>query len=352
MVKLSLKEYSDRIVVKRKLAWGEVISEREIQIIWKSIIPGLAKAETSGKKIVYDMPACVLLSTYLAKGITIEDFYKVILKCVNIVDEIEKAGLNINNLVFNQRLVGINPKTGEMKFVYQPVINRDVSTSVYAFINDISYSTVCTTKEDNGKLVRFKEFVRNMEGYSGKKIEEYISREEYYTADNFRRKEHAESGNTETFKLMENFDDYENDCENDYEDSYDDFRRPMPLAGDDRTILLFDDYDDRTVVLNESEIPKNPYLIKISTNEKIQINKQVFKIGKERKSVDYCVKNNGAVSRHHADIIEENHNYYIKDLHSTNCTYINRMEIAPGQLKKLNNGDVIMLANEIFEFYF
>lgn len=47
----------------------------------------------------------------------------------------------------------------------------------------------------------------------------------------------------------------------------------------------------------------SPNLIRVKTNEKIIINKPVFRIGKEKSYVDYFVSDNTAVSRSHANIV-------------------------------------------------
>ena len=93
------------------------------------------------------------------------------------------------------------------------------------------------------------------------------------------------------------------------------------------------------------------YLYRTQTDEKIALNKPVFRIGKERSYVDYFVSNNGAVSRSHADIITRGSRFYIRDLNSKNRTFINGNAVAPEYETELNDGDNIRLANEEFVFH-
>ena len=108
-----------------------------------------------------------------------------------------------------------------------------------------------------------------------------------------------------------------------------------------------------TVMLNESEIQQAslPFLIRIKNNEKIPLNKPVFRIGKERSYVDYFVGDNPAVSRSHANIINRDGRYFITDTNSTNHTYVNGIMIQSNVEVELTQGAGIRLGNEEFEFH-
>lgn len=93
-----------------------------------------------------------------------------------------------------------------------------------------------------------------------------------------------------------------------------------------------------------------PSLLRITTQEKISVNKPVFRLGKERSYVDYFVTNNVAVSRSHADLITRGERCFVKDLNSKNHTYINGALIAPQQEVELHDGDRLKLGNEEFVF--
>lgn len=90
-------------------------------------------------------------------------------------------------------------------------------------------------------------------------------------------------------------------------------------------------------------------LLRKSNNERININKPEFIIGKERRRVDYCIDNNSSVSRTHAKIRVRSGKCYICDLGSTNCTYVNGSRISSNQEVELNKGDKIKISDEEFE---
>lgn len=91
-------------------------------------------------------------------------------------------------------------------------------------------------------------------------------------------------------------------------------------------------------------------LVRVSTKERININKPEFVIGKERRRVDYCISDNNSISRTHAKIKARAGKFYIADLGSTNCTYVNGNKLSPNQEIALNNGDKIKISDEEFEF--
>lgn len=98
------------------------------------------------------------------------------------------------------------------------------------------------------------------------------------------------------------------------------------------------------------KVQLHPHLIRAKNNEQIDINKPVFRIGKERSYVDYFIGDNTAVSRSHANIISRDGDFFIVDTNSTNHTYVNGGMILSNSETKLSHGTKIRLANEEFEF--
>lgn len=120
------------------------------------------------------------------------------------------------------------------------------------------------------------------------------------------------------------------------------------------TILITPDDDPKTVLMDDmlKGSEKRPYLIRIANGQKMFIEKDILKIGKESSYVDFYIGNNPSISRSHADIVLNNGNYYIVDNNSTNHTYINGQMIQGGKLVMLQENTKIRLSNEEFEFHF
>lgn len=107
-----------------------------------------------------------------------------------------------------------------------------------------------------------------------------------------------------------------------------------------------------TTVLGAATAPVmlKPYLIRAKNNEKIPLNKPVFRIGKERSYVDYFIGDNTAISRSHANIVNHNGEFFVVDTNSTNHTYVNGTMIQSNVETPLSNGARLRFANEEFEF--
>ena len=93
-----------------------------------------------------------------------------------------------------------------------------------------------------------------------------------------------------------------------------------------------------------------PTLTRRSTGITVNIDRPVFKIGKERDRVDLCVTENRTVSRVHATIYTRDGSCFIEDNNSTNKTYINGTPLLPEREIKLKSGDVLTFSNEDFDF--
>lgn len=107
-----------------------------------------------------------------------------------------------------------------------------------------------------------------------------------------------------------------------------------------------------TTVLDMSPVAQDvkPHLIRAKNNEKILLDKPVFRIGKEKSYVDYFIGDNTAISRSHANIISRNGEYFVVDTNSTNHTYVNGGMLQSNVETKISHGTKIRLANEDFEF--
>lgn len=119
------------------------------------------------------------------------------------------------------------------------------------------------------------------------------------------------------------------------------------------TVLNAATFGETTVLdagMVQQEVKIQPYLIRAKNNERIELNKPVFRIGKEKSYVDYFISDNTAISRSHANVISRDGEYFVVDTNSTNHTYVNGMMIQSNVETKIADGVKIRLANEEFEF--
>ena len=122
--------------------------------------------------------------------------------------------------------------------------------------------------------------------------------------------------------------------------------------GYSETMVLGDEVPETSILVEDGAAASKPkpYLVRLNTGERVTIDKEIFKIGKDKSYVDYCVADNKYVGRSHANIIHRGDQYFIIDNNSTNHSYVNGTMLKSNDEVALNHEDKIRLANEDFVF--
>ena len=371
MSKLKVKFKNSQITVKSKLSKDEQINAREVEILNSKIIRGIMKPTVEGeKKLSYLSPGGIKLEAYLKKGITKNDFFLVIAQILEAVKSIGRNSFNINNLILNMKYVFVNEMTHELHFVYQPIYSSAISSDLAPFLYDVAYSVTLALNEDYKCVNNFIAYLKGLQAVSVINIEKYLLDVYPQIYKQVKRQKYGQSEYLGSFKNGKDI----------YYDM-DKRRKPAPDYDDPTSLLNEGDLDDPTSLLNEGDLddPTSlldedeatslliddeatsllsegpqityPYLIRKSSFDRTDINKPVFRIGKERSYVDCFVANNNAISRIHADIITKNNSFFVKDENSTNGTYVNGNRLSPKEEVQVFDGDIITFANEEFEFH-
>ena len=317
------------VTIKSKLSLGEQINEREINVFERQLFRGCFRPRQEGKKIIiYTAPDVIELGAYLKNGLEEDVFYQIIAQTVEMTKRIEMNGLYLHNLMLQPELVYISERTKELFFVYQPIISRTTSGNVYAFLGDITQLAIKNSKEEKEFLKAFEKFLNDTQNYKIEDIEKYI-RKMYPQV--FRKIVTADAGKSGFIT---------NDRAS-YENHY---HREEDEEG---TTLLVEDEEEGTTLLQQEAFP---IFERKNTGESVEINKNIFTIGKENES-DFIVSNNKAISRRHAVIEKINGNYYLTDKKSTNHTYLNGEILEPERAYVLSDNDNIRIADEEFIFF-
>lgn len=82
---------------------------------------------------------------------------------------------------------------------------------------------------------------------------------------------------------------------------------------------------------------------------KIRVQKDHFVIGKVGGAVDAGIDFNKMISRVHCCVDRSGNQFTITDLGSTNGTFLNGNRLSPNQPQAMKNGDILRLANSIFQ---
>lgn len=356
MAKFRTKKRDCNLIINVRLTRKEKLNEAEFVFFSNKRIKGVYQAKKKkGKRIQYRGPIGISLYEKLKKPISENDFFTLLSATVEFTKEIKKNALAANKIIWDLHHVYINEKTKELRFIYLPldIAKEGADEKIFGFLENIIYSIVPEEGEDSEYISKITQYIHNQTTYDPEKIEEYILKENKKLAD-IKKRENKKSG-------------FITDKPKDYYEHYGD---DTSLLDDDATGLLnelsytserFDQYDDEatgllsdeedTSLLSETKIDDCPKLYRVITAEIININRKVFRVGKERGCCDYYVDNNEAVSRNHADIIVRDHRYFVIDLNSKNRTYINDKIIPVRQEVELCDGDRLKLANEEFVFY-
>ncbi len=101
---------------------------------------------------------------------------------------------------------------------------------------------------------------------------------------------------------------------------------------------------------SETGTPANAYLLSKPGGEKISVTKDRFIIGSQSGAADYVIFGQKSVSRRHAEITVQNGGFYIRDLNSTNHTYVNGQMVEKNTRKRIRNADTIRFANIEYTF--
>lgn len=113
-------------------------------------------------------------------------------------------------------------------------------------------------------------------------------------------------------------------------------RRKEPLYSEEKTTFL-------------GANDKNPILKNLSTGDVYEVTSNPFTIGKSQTC--NLVIADKVVSRHHAEVVQYGDKYFIKDLSSTNGTFINGNKLMADTDVELKDGQEIIFANKKFIYH-
>ncbi len=363
MPKYKIKKKECQLIVNVKLLSGERINDIEFNAFSRKYIRGFLKGNCIrkfGKNLVeYTGPIGISLHEYLKKPLEKKDFLFMIEQIVDMNQKLDSNALRKDCVIWDINYVFINEATRELQFIYLPLEQKPERANVQEMIDRILYSVSPAQEQNKNYISEFAYFLNGMDQFDLNKIEYFVMKEDSSVVKTIKKHAAGQSGYI-TDKRSEYLSHYREEEDDEKTGLLEDDEATGLLKDEEATGLLLEEDDNETTLLSQEEEtgllveetrPHYPYLIRESNGERIEINKQVFRIGKERSYVDYFVMNNNAVSRSHADIITRGNQYFVKDLNSKNRTFINTRAIPVEQEMELLDADRLCLANEEFTFY-
>ena len=338
-----------QLVVKARMSLGESLDENSLEQFQRARLRGFM-APTSIKRTTVEYVGPIGISLYerMMNPIGKWEFLFIMEQIVAAVQNLAKNKLLANRMVLDLQNVYINEVTKEIQFLYIPTSRDMVPGRLQKLFEDIIYSAKPGEEKDQDFVARFAYFYKGMSALDMDKLEKFIQKEEpgvvSLVCRQWKGRKHLK-GKTEHYSGSDS-DEYDTDLLDEDEDEYD--TDLLSEDGDSTTLLSEDNDEDATGLLVECE--HYPTLLRVGTEETISIDQAVFRLGKERNCVDYCVTGNTAVSRRHMDMIMRGQEHFVKDLGSKNHTYLNGEMLEPQIEVPIRDGDRLKLADEEFVF--
>ena len=356
-MKLKIKAKALQLTVKVKLPSGVTVNEQDLNAFCRKPIRGFMKPNLVKPNVIeYTGPAGFPLQARMREPISKYDFFLIVEQIVETAQTIQRNGLPMDRVLWNLDSTFINRSTKELRFLYLPLSQGpNADSDILAMIQNLIYAAKPFPNDNTDFVSKFSYFMHSVERFDAPKIEAFVQKFERGAYQTVKANNPGDSSFL-TDKRGDYYDHYKN------RNGQDDEATGLLAEddGDEATGLLNDPDDEATGLLVDDSPgghmryeapPHYPTLLRLSTQETVQISKKVFRLGRERGSTDYCVTGNNIISRSHADIVVRGNRCFVTDLNSANKTYINDQILAPQTETELFDGDCLRLGNEEFIFH-
>lgn len=409
-MKLTIETRDVNTFLTANLGEQDAIDEFDFGMIKNNTIQGLIPAmylEIDGtRKFKYNITSTISLKRFLAGEISRKTFLNLLRSFQKSFAEQQEYMMKQEYVLLDYEHVFINPAKEQVCLVCIPVTSIEKEQNLGSFFKDLLFHAKYRKNEDNtyvAELINFlstgkgfslecfggilDEMIMKSQGYHPKQ-KEYIFQGEMINKFEKPAKEYKmevkepDVGNSEKknsglnmgFHIPDNkfMNEQEINGDNEGKKGFSLFgKKKKTEAGEykrervERAEKVKPTLPETDVAIKGYEVNREgklvpcdgrkgigalPYLIRVSTNEKIQITGEVFRIGRGRRYTNYCIMDNPEVGRNHADIVKSSQGYKIIDNNSKNHTYINGTQIASECPIPLEHGMTISLSGERFIF--
>lgn len=388
--------------------YGMVI-DNEIE----GLLPVITSGRNGIEEIRYDLQSMISLRSYLESSMSRRRLLELFRGIIEVIRSISMYLLDSSMLVFDMDSIFLVGSPLRVAMVYLPVIRRDMQCDVNEIVRNLFRTVIISARfvveDDNSYITELLNALNSEQDYSIPNMYTLLERlsldvRKRYTDENLQYEDNQHVNNqyvnnvsadvisfpgnnnpdieyaeefpddstqegdcnkgilhrfTGVFKgmfgrermrsysnnseLIINFPDEKNGtCEPDY----------YSLESEPSYVCEDNSFTQDTVLLRRTPRDNNiPYLSRVSNNEMIGIDKQLFRIGKDERYADYRITDNAAISRAHAEISVKNGVCYLTDEDSLNHTYVNGKELDGHIPEELKSGDVIRFADEEYIFH-
>ena len=320
----------------------------------KGLLPLRIRNINNEKELLYEITNMTSINNIFQRSLMRkDDLIKFVFAIKQLEESLKEYLLDSKHVFFDLNYIFFRTKQNQYYFCYCPEVVDDFSLQMKSLFNQLldyvnyndreavslAYGMQEIASRDDFSLEELLDFaMHNKEKEKPIEIEE----EDVY------EEEDDESDYKETFidRIKKVFNKNKKTEELDNDDWEDNYYIEETQTNINDSFETDNIIDEEATVLLTQQSARVIALKSVNANPEIVVlpDKYPYIIGKSRRSSDYRVSSN-VVSRVHARINYENEEFTIEDLNSTNGTFVNDERLKPHEVKSIERGDVIKLAD-------
>lgn len=388
MIDLNIKNDEEKVTAEYLLKSNDRIDNLTLGMMVNNDIKGFLPVQPvqveSDRYFRYDITGLVTMKEYLGEYVKKDRLLKVFYGIANTIKESSEYMINWTSFSLERKEIYVNPETGDVSLLCLPLLTVINDGNICNFFKNVLFSSQFDLDENGdyvGKLITFlnpksytlDKFIYELEDMLGLEHKEVVEEDDEEDEEDTVVEAETEEDiavEAETGEDKNNTDIEKEPAEDTKQEATNDGDAEIQPELEENIAETSDEVIDEkvteeTIEIDEvsgketetEEIPPivakpeiEPYLIRLSNNQEIKIDKDSFYIGKDEENVDYCISDNLAIDDKHAYIIRHGKEYFVVDNNSKNHTYLNRVLIGTDEEIFIPHGAQLRFADEDFEF--
>jgi len=375
MIDLNIKNDEEKVTAEYLLKSNDRIDNLTLGMMVNNDIEGFLPVQPvqveNDRYFRYDITGLVTMKEYLGEYVKKDRLLKVFYGIANTIRESSEYMINWTSFSLERKEIYVNPENGDVRLLCLPLLTVINDGNICNFFKNVLFSSQFDLDENGdyvGKLITFlnpksytlDKFIYELEDMLGLEHKEVVEEED---EEDTTVEAETEEDKSDADVEKEPAEDTEQEAANDDDTEIQpELEENIAETSDE---VIDEKVTEETIEIDEvsgkdaetEEVPPTvskpeiePYLIRLSNNQEIKIDKDSFYIGKDEKNVDYCISDNLAIDDKHAYIIRHGKEYFVVDNNSKNHTYLNRVLIGTDEEIFIPHGAQLRFADEDFEF--
>lgn len=378
MIDLNIKNDEEKVTAEYLLKSNDRIDNLTLGMMVNNDIEGFLPVQPvqveNERYFRYDITGLVTMKEYLGEYVKKDRLLKVFYGIANTIRESSEYMINWTSFSLERKEIYVNPENGDVRLLCLPLLTVINDGNICNFFKNVLFSSQFDLDENGdyvGKLITFlnpksytlDKFIYELEDMLGLEHKEVVEEEDEEDEEDTTVEAETEEDKSDADVEKEPAEDTKQEVANDDDTEIQpELEENIAETSDE---VIDEKVTEETIEIDEvsgkdaetEEVPPTvskpeiePYLIRLSNNQEIKIDKDSFYIGKDEKNVDYCISDNLAIDDKHAYIIRHGKEYFVVDNNSKNHTYLNRVLIGTDEEVFIPHGAQLRFADEDFEF--